>query len=43
MATITLDHAQFAVDVSEMHFFDPVSGESITDARPAEAFVGAGG
>jgi multiple sugar transport system ATP-binding protein len=37
------DHARFAVDVSEMHFFDPASGESITDGRSAEALVGAGG
>jgi hypothetical protein len=31
------------VDVTEMHFFDPVSGESIVDGRPAEVLVGAGG
>ena len=33
------DHARFAVDVSEMHVFDPVSGESIVDGRPAEVAV----
>ena len=37
------DTARFVVDVSEMHFFDPASGESITDGRPAEVLVGAGG
>jgi multiple sugar transport system ATP-binding protein len=37
------DRVRFAVDVTEMHFFDPVSGESIVDGRPAEVLVGAGG
>ncbi|HEX3976580.1 MAG TPA: hypothetical protein VHW96_09960 [Solirubrobacteraceae bacterium] len=33
------DRARFAVDVGETHFFDPVSGESIVDGKPAEAAV----
>ncbi|MGH2893056.1 MAG: TOBE domain-containing protein, partial [Solirubrobacteraceae bacterium] len=37
------DRARFAVDVAEMHFFDPVSGASIVDGRPAEVLVSAGG
>jgi multiple sugar transport system ATP-binding protein len=37
------DRVRFTVDVTEMHFFDPVSGESIVDGRPAEVLVGAGG
>jgi multiple sugar transport system ATP-binding protein len=37
------DQTRFLVDVGEMHFFDPVSGESIVDGRPAEELVGTGG
>jgi energy-coupling factor transporter ATP-binding protein EcfA2 len=33
---------RFAVDASEMHFFDPVSGSSIMAGRATSALVGAG-
>jgi hypothetical protein len=51
MATITLEQVSkvypgdtvgFAVDIAEMHCFDPATGDSIVDGRPAEELVGAG-